>query len=168
MRATILGALGAVFVFASGHSPAAQADGLDYGPQASLFLSYAFGAPASRHVDTGLRYGFQLDHERRQRIAGDTSPLLRWEFRRAGFDQVRIAGVPVAGRELVLNADDGPLDFVKENFGPIALTVAGAVLLYAAVDGESNSGNRDPGDIDGPGSEDNQEDEFCNDRPPFC
>lgn len=171
MRTTIL-ALGTILVATLGLSGTAIAGDWDYGPQASLYLSYAFDGPAATARGEGIRYGFRVDHERHRRLAPDAPPMVRWEFHRARFDHVSIAGVPLVGRDLVLNAEDGgTLEFVRNNLGKIALTVAGGILLYAVVEGESNSDGRDADDIDGPGSVDDQDPEFDCDAEPrsdFC
>lgn len=171
MRTTIL-ALGTILAATLGLSGTAVAGDWDYGPQASLYLSYAFDGPSAAAGDEGIRYGFRVDHERQRRLTPDAPPMVRWEFRRARFDHVSIAGVPLVSRDLVLNAEDGgTLDFVKNNLGKIALTVAGGILLYAVVEGESNSDGRDTDDIDGPGSVDDQDPEFDCDAEPrsdFC
>lgn len=129
-------------------------------PQASVYMSFSFDRPAAtakQPVQAALRYGFAFDHAHRSGniIGVQPAPLLRWEFSQFKFDNLSIAGQPLLNRQMLLAADDedgGAFGFVKDHFGIIAISVAGAITVGALVIGNLDTNDRNLNDVDGKGS----------------
>lgn len=150
MRAIFFGVICATFTLA----PAiAGADDFAYGPNASMYISYAFDAPADRHDTAGLRYGLRMDHDwRQQQLPGWQPALLEWQFGNNGFDHVAVAGTPLVSSEMILRqeGEGGIGAFFADNLGKIVLVGGGTLLVYGLIAANSSENDRDSSDVDEP------------------
>jgi len=138
MRASILGALLGALAFL----PVAHG-GVEFGPRAGMFLSYGFDRPDDYHRQT-LTYGLQIDHDWRAKMRSGQAPMIRLQFADLAFDRFSVAGVPLATRQMILQANGGFMGFISNNFGPLVLATAGAGLALTTLEGEQGGDDTDP------------------------
>lgn len=129
----------------------AGAGDLAYSPNLSLYVSYAFGAPAVHDDATGVHYGLRMDHDWRQHILPGHQPaLFEWQFDLSGFEHIAVSGLPIVSSKMILrqSGDGGFMDYVVENFGTIVLVGGGGLLVGLMALGISEENSRGLDDID--------------------
>lgn len=145
----------------------AAAGSVDYGSSASLYLTYAFDAPPSAARASSLHYGLRLDHDGSWQPNARDRAWLEWQFDLKGFDWISINGVPIISRSMILRQsgdESGIGEFLSDNFGTIALGLAGAVLVFTIADAASD---KDDGGADFP-KDDINCDQPPSERPDLC
>lgn len=129
----------------------AGAGDIVYGPNLSLYVSYAFGAPPAQEQAASLHYGFRVDHDWRQHLLPGQQPaLLEWQFDLSGFEHLSISGLPIVNSRMILHqsGDGGFFDYITNNFGTIVLVGGGGLLVGLMALGIHSENERGLNDID--------------------
>lgn len=130
MRMTLLAATLAGLIGAMGNAVAA--DPSQRAPTAAAFVEFDFGGADATPSDSSLRYGLQLDHDRRFADV-PAAPMFRMAFTPAGFSSAALNGLPFAYRSTTVSQTGEALEYTVFDYGLVALGAVGIGFAVAEI-----------------------------------
>lgn len=130
MRMTLLAATLVGLTGAMGNAVAA--DPSQRAPTAAAFVEFDFGGAKTLSSDSSLRYGLQLDHDRRFADV-PAAPMFRMAFTPQGFNIAALNGLPFAYRSTTVSQTGEALEYTVFDYGLVALGAIGIGFAVAEI-----------------------------------